>query len=223
MDFFFAFLLLEVIIRIKTLRNVLMAIRNPFKELVLTMLLWIILVYFASIFLYSFFQSYLRFPNACQSLAICVATVFYEANKWDAGIGEYLNYVRVDVNNKNPLHPRFWYDQIFNLLVKVLLVEIVAGIIIDNFARLRTIETEMMYDMGNICTICGLKKDEIEKLSPSGWSFDDHINVDHNLFNYVHYIISLFKKDRVEYTGTESYIGEMVFEQKDITWFPSGK
>ena len=44
-NFFFSFLLLEIIVRFKTLQNVLVSIKKPYKELFLTFILWIILIY----------------------------------------------------------------------------------------------------------------------------------------------------------------------------------
>lgn len=119
---------------------------------------------------------------------------------------------------------RFWYDQLFNLLIKILIIQMVAGIIIDNFAKLRNEEMEMINDMKNVCTICGLKREDIEKIYDKyGKTYDNHIKKDHNIFYYIYYIIYLHKKDNTEFTGMESYIYEMVFKQKDITWFPIDK
>ena len=50
--------------------------------------------------------------------------------------------------------------------------------------------------------------------------YTDHIIRDHHIFNYIFYIIYLFKKDKTEFTGIESYVYELAFNQKDITWFP---
>jgi hypothetical protein len=223
-DFYFAFLLLEVITRFKTLKNVIMAIRNPIKELFLTFLLWIMLIYFFAVIAYANFRNDFKSETDCPDLVRCLATIFYESNKYDNGISLYLKPIPVGSENRNPLTARFFYDQLFNLIVKILIIQMVAGIIIDNFAKLRKEEMDMIKDMNTICTICGLKKDDIEKVYDKyGRSYEDHMQKDHNIFNYIFYIIYLHKKDKTEFNGMESYVYKMAFLEKDITWFPIDK
>jgi hypothetical protein len=100
----------------------------------------------------------------------------------------------------------------------------IAGIIVDRFAMLRKEETDMVYDMHNKCTICGLKKEDIEKIYDIyKKNYNTHTKYDHNIFNYIYYIIYLNIKRKTEFTGMESYVYQMVFKQKDITWFPIEK
>jgi len=224
-NFFFSYLLLEIVTRFKTLQNVLVAIKNPYKELILIFILWIILIYYFSIIGYVWFRD-TEFPRPdkdCNSLLKCVATIFHQNNRMDNGISGYLK-PRNKYPSKNPFTWRFFYDEIGNLMLKILIVNMISGIIIDNFAALRRSETEMIYDMNNICTICSLKKDKIIKVYKSyGKDYSTHQNVDHFVFNYIFYIIYLYKKEKTELNGMESYIYESAFIQKDITWFPSKK
>lgn len=220
---FFAFLLIEVIIRIKTLKNILMSIKMPAKELILTFILWLVVIYFFTIFAYAFFIDEFREPNDCSSVLRCFLTFVYQTNKNDNGIGDYLIPVKFD-KNRNPFNGRFWYDQLYNIIVKILIIQMIAGIIIDNFAKLRDEDMERKNDMKNICTICGRKRDEVEKIYENySLTYNDHIKYDHNIFNYIYYIIFLHYKDKTEFTGMESYIYNMVYNQKDITWFPHDK
>jgi hypothetical protein len=80
-QFFFAFLLLEVFSRFKTLRNVIMSIRGPIKELSLTFILWIILIYYFSLLAYNFFRDSFFDPQVCETLFRCLVTIFYENNR----------------------------------------------------------------------------------------------------------------------------------------------
>ena len=224
-NFFFSYLLLEIVTRFKTLQNVLVAIKNPYKELILIFILWIILIYYFSIIGYVWFRE-TEFPRPdkdCNSLLKCVATIFHQNNRMDNGISGYLN-PRNEHPSKNPFTWRFFYDEIGNLMLKILIVNMISGIIIDNFAALRKSETEMIYDMNNICTICSLKKDKIIKIYKNyGEDYSTHQNIHHFVFNYIFYIIYLYKKEKTELNGMESYIYESAFIQKDITWFPSKK
>ena len=224
-NFFFSYLLLEIVTRFKTLQNVLVAIKNPYKELILIFILWIILIYYFSIIGYVWFRDS-EFPRPdkdCNSLLKCVATIFHQNNRMDNGISGYLN-PRNEKQGKNPFTWRFFYDEIGNLMLKILIVNMISGIIIDNFAALRKRETLMIYDMNNICTICSLKKDKIIKVYKNyGKDYYIHQNVDHFVFNYIFYIIYLYKKEKTELNGMESFIYESAFVQKDITWFPIKK
>ena len=224
-NFFFSFLLLEIITRFKTLQNVLVAIKNPYKELILIFILWIILIYYFSIIGYLWLREN-HFPRPdkdCNSLLKCVATIFHQNNRMDNGISGYLNPRNLKPS-KNPFTLRFFYDEIGNLMLKILIGNMISGIIIDNFAVLRKSETEMIYDMNNICTICALKKDKITKIYKNyGKDYNTHQNIDHFVFNYIFYIIYLYKKEKTELNGMESYIYDSAFIQKDITWFPNKK
>ena len=223
-EFFFAFLLTELVLRIKTLKNILMAIKKPFKELILTFLLWLILIYIFTLIAYTFFVDQFNIISECQSVFKCFATIFYQTNKNDNGIGDYLISIDLSATNRNPVPARFWFDQLYNLIIKILIIQMIAGIIIDNFAQLRNEETEMLNDMKNICSICGQKRNEIEKIYEIyGLDYNYHIKVDHNIFNYVFYIINLHFKDKTEYNGMESYVYNMVYIHKDIAWFPYNK
>ena len=224
-NFFFSYLLLEIVTRFKTLQNVLLAIKNPYKELLLIFILWIILIYYFSIIGYIWYRDS-EFPvpdKDCNSLLKCVATIFHQNNRMDNGISGYL-IPRNEKQNKNPFTWRFFYDEIGNLMLKILIVNMISGIIIDNFAALRKSETKMINDMNNICTICSLKKDKILKVYKNyGKDYDTHKNNDHYVFNYIFYIIYLYKKEKTELNGMESYIYESAFIKKDITWFPIKK
>ena len=224
-NFFFSYLLLEIVTRFKTLQNVLLAIKKPYKELILIFILWIILIYYFSIIGYVWFRES-EFPRPdkdCNSLLKCVATIFHQNNRMDNGISGYLNK-RNDKPSKNPFTWRFFYDEIANLMLKILIVNMISGIIIDNFAALRKLETKMINDMNFVCTICDLKKDKIIKVYKNyGKDYSSHIKCDHNIFKYIFYIIYLYKKEKTELNGMESYIYEYAFIKKDITWFPRKK
>lgn len=49
-----------------------------------------------------------------------------------------------------------------------------------------------------------------------------HIKKDHNMWDYVYYIVHLKSKPSSDLTGTESYILEN-FEQREIIWIPRMK
>lgn len=70
--------------------------------------------------------------------------------------------------------------------------------------------------MKNKCFICDIERDDFEK---EAVSFDNHIKYEHNLWNYVYFIIYLKSKDPLDYNGTESYIAKKL-EKGELSWFP---
>jgi len=46
-----------------------------------------------------------------------------------------------------------------------------------------------------------------------------HVKNDHNLWNYLYFLVYLHRKDATEYTGLESFISEMI-EEKDWSFMP---
>lgn len=92
----------------------------------------------------------------------------------------------------------------FFLLVKIILYNILFGVIIDTFAQLRNAKNFMDDDKRNKCFICNFDRFVFDKETEGG--FMRHISKDHNLWFYVYYIVHLQSKDPTEFTGIESYV-----------------
>lgn len=41
-------------------------------------------------------------------------------------------------------------------------------------------------------------------------SFEEHINLEHNIWNYLYFIVLLREKNKTDYTGPESYVAHMM-------------
>jgi len=150
--------------------------------------------------------------------------MLYQTNRNDDGVGSY--FIPQDINqiNTNPFTIFYIYNVLFTLIIKIVVIQMVGGIIVDNFAKLRDLESDMVYDINNVCSICGNKRVDIEKIYDKyGKTYIDHIKNDHAPINYVFYIYYLSKKDNTEFTGMESFVYNLVFNEKDITWFPENK
>lgn len=99
------------------------------------------------------------------------------------------------------------------------MLNMVAGIIIDEFGALKENLTERLEDMRQTCFICGIDRDMLER-SKNGFSF--HYKKEHNMWDYIYYKAYLIKKPETEYTGTESFVHEKI-EEMDLDWFPIRK
>lgn len=92
----------------------------------------------------------------------------------------------------------------------------VAGLIIDEFALLKEKNYRRDQDMKNLCFVCGIERDKLEKLSVG---YQGHYKKEHNMWNYVYYYAYLRDKNCTEYTGTESYVADLI-QNLDLEWLP---
>lgn len=72
--------------------------------------------------------------------------------------------------------------------------------------------------MESNCFICGIGKDYFDKV-PHG--FDTHVMQEHNLANYMFFLMHLINKPDTEYTGQETYVWNM-YQQRCWDFFPVG-
>ena len=79
----------------------------------------------------------------------------------------------------------------------------IQGFIIDAFGALRDQMQGVEDELENNCFICGIGKDYLDKV-PHG--FDIHVEKEHNLANYLFFLMYLINKDETEYTGQETYV-----------------
>jgi len=54
---------------------------------------------------------------------------------------------------------RFIFDNVFNVILVILVVEIISGIIIDTFGALREEHNKITDSIENKCMICGKNRD----------------------------------------------------------------
>merc|ERR1711935_663262 len=75
-------------------------------------------------------------------------------------------------------------------------------------------ESKMCHDM----LTCFVFKDYLDSV-PHG--FDIHVQKEHNLANYLFFLMYLIGKDPTEYTGQETYVWDM-YKQRCWDFFPAG-
>lgn len=101
-------------------------------------------------------------------------------------------------------------------MINIILLNIIFGIIIDTFSELRDERQLLEHDMNNICFICGREKYEFE-LRGSGWT--EHMQLEHNAYAYLAFIIHIRRKPLNECNGIEKYVKNKM-KIHDITFFP---
>jgi hypothetical protein len=107
----------------------------------------------------------------------------------------------------------------YDLAIRFVLLNVVRGITVDTFSELRELKLERLRDTRETCFICGIDKQifDRDKISKG---FRHHIQHEHNLWNYIFFIIHLFEQDKDDDDGLEQYVRRCV-AGNDITWIPS--
>ena len=154
---------------------------------------------------------------------------------WDTMISCYFNMISFglrmgggigdvsipeDLHSSKAYHTKLIFTASFHIIVIVIMLNIVFGIIIDTFAELRDEKKSIFEDQEDKCFICNMEKYVFYE--GTGEGFEPHIANDHNMWNYIYYLIHLETKDPTEFTGVESYVKDK-YEKEDITWFPLHK
>jgi hypothetical protein len=110
----------------------------------------------------------------------------------------------------------FAFNYAYNLLVILILAAVISGIIIDNFADMRTTLQETQDDMKSLCFICSTGKSTIER---SGTKWAKHIYFDHYMWSYARFLYYLHSTGSSDLTGPETYIHELV-KGLSFTFYP---
>ncbi|CAK4925818.1 unnamed protein product [Aphanomyces euteiches] len=226
---FYGYHLLDLVIMSPSLQNVVRAVTKPGRALVLTCLLGLCVMYFYSMLLFFFNQAAAtddeHHIQYCSTLLDCFLTVTHRGLINGGGIGDYLT---TSLNHPPPIHDRtaYWlrilYDLSFFVFVIVLLLNIIFGITIDTFSDLRLETNEREDLMKNQCFVCGLTRDVFDNhYMQQGISngFQKHMAEEHNMWNYLYFIVHLQSRDLTECTGPEAYVKSLL-DKDDVSWFP---
>ncbi|GFU98108.1 ryanodine receptor [Trichonephila clavipes] len=218
--FFFAAHLLDIAVGFKTLRTILQSVTHNGKQLVLTVMLLTIIVYIYTVIAFNFFRKFYvqeeedEVDQKCHNMLTCFVFHLYKGVRAGGGIGDEIEPPDGDDYETY----RILFDITFFFFVIVILLAIIQGLIIDAFGELRDQLQSVVDDMESNCFICGIGKDYFDKV-PHG--FDTHVQKEHNLANYMFFLMHLINKPDTEYTGQETYVWEF-YQKRCWDFFPVG-
>lgn len=219
-NFFFAAHLLDVAVGFKTLRTILQSVTHNGKQLVLTVMLLTIIVYIYTVIAFNFFRKFYvqeeddEVDKKCHDMLTCFVFHLYKGVRAGGGIGDEID----EPDGDDYEAYRILFDITFFFFVIVILLAIIQGLIIDAFGELRDQLDSVKENMESNCFICGIGKDYFDKV-PHG--FDTHVQQEHNLANYMFFLMHLINKPDTEYTGQETYVWNM-YQQRCWDFFPVG-
>lgn len=111
---------------------------------------------------------------------------------------------------------RWILDMVFFISVILLLLNMINGIIVSTFSAIREESEQKADDEENRCFICSIDKSEFEKRK---MSFESHIKNQHNVKDYINFIIYLRLTPNKDLDSNQGYIKECI-EERDINVFP---
>jgi hypothetical protein len=219
---FLSILLLDVVYRYRVLRNVLAAVVTNKKQLLMTAVLGFVIIYIYAFWGFlidrdMYYDSTIGTAgeNQCQSLWQCFLFTLNYGFRSGGGVGDVLQKVSF-TGDINLYYGRFLYDLSFFVIVVIIILNVIFGIIIDTFAQLRDMKSFIEEDMKTKCFICNQERSLFDRYS---YGFEKHQLEDHNVWQYIYFLIHLQVKDNTEFNGTESYCDEMI-KKEDISWIP---
>jgi hypothetical protein len=228
----YTFHLMDLIVQSPTLLNVVKAVTNPIQQLTMTTILGVMIIYIFAIFAFYFFQGAMlnndTGQNECGDVLTCFTMMLHKGLMMGGGIADYMSYELGHIPltmEPERFVMRIVYDMLFFIVVLVLLLNIIFGIIIDQFGELRDREVEVKKAMLNQCFICNIDKADLDENFQArniSNGFKVHILNEHNMWNYLFYSIYLFHKDITEYTGAEQFVANCL-KSEDMQWIPTGK
>ena len=215
--YYFVFCIIIAIIYVDNLMEVILAIWVPKDRIAWTLLLTLGVLYiYAALSFTQFRDDYSNnIPNSCDSVYNCLITISDQWYKNNA-LGGFLSMQSSAIVQNSTFKVnwgRFFFDLIFFIAVPTLLVNIVSGIIIDNFGERRSKRDELREYQLSRCFVWG-------KLDNDILDFSHHTKYLHNCWDYVYYIGILKNTEFKDLKdSTDIYVKKMI-ESNNSEWFP---
>jgi hypothetical protein len=233
-DTFVTFLLLDIVVKNSTTRDVLNAVIYPRKQLGMTLVLGLFVMYIFAFLIVSavlilvscvilmFFMQFWYYrhdmdgadvEHDCETLYKCLKVTMSYGVRMPGGIGDQMTHTLVG---------RYILDLMFFLIVLIVLLNVIFGIIIDTFGSLRAEKLERQRNTTDTCFTCGIDKQVFDRASNTPNGFKTHIKMDHNMWNYMYFIFYVWEQDKDDDDGLEQYVRRSI-AMNDIAWFPMNK
>ena len=159
-------------------------------------------------------ETYIQEPFCTSSLQCFLILINY-GTRSGGGIGDVLPLISFKYDY-NFFIARFFYDMTFFIIIIMIMGNVTFGLIVDTFGFLRDQTYEYENDRKNRCFICQLDRDGCLL---KNINFEEHTKNDHNLWNYVNFLIYLHLYNANDFNRTEGIVWDKLLE-KDYGWIP---
>ena len=190
-----------------------------FTYLVIYVYNWITILYMRETFdfgeIYDYQTGQYITEPFCHSSMQCLLVLINFGTRCGGGAGEVLPTVSYK-NSTNMFIGRFIYDMTFFIFVSTIMGNVTFGIIVDTFGELRDETYNYENDKNNKCFICQISRDGCLL---KNINFNNHIKHEHNLWNYVNFLIYLHLNNPNDFSRVEGIVWDKLIE-KDYGWIP---
>jgi hypothetical protein len=213
--------LLTVIKFVPTIKEIVIAFKLRFSQLLSMIGFLAILIYFYSnIGFYFLSDEFVKElgngekENLCATLLGCSVTYFNLGVRSGGGIGDLLDMK--PFRDTSTYWLRYLTDMLFYITVILLLLNMINGVIVSTFSQIREESNEKDEDINNKCFICNIDRVEFEKRKIG---FADHLRFEHNTKTYIRFLIYLKLTSEKDLDADQSFIIECL-KRRDISCFP---
>jgi Ion transport protein len=154
--------------------------------------------------------------DLCQDLQSCFWSTLNLGLRLGGGIGEGMDFYSYPQQNK--FFSKTLFDLLFFIMVKLVILNMVFGIIIDTFGGLRDRILKRKEILDTSCLICLNTKLKSQGTIPD---FKKHKEDDHDLWLYVYYVKYLKDKKRRDMTHDEQNVWNN-YRLGGTRWMPLG-
>ena len=220
----FAFLLLPIFFINRTLKILLISIKINYSQFLLTFFLAFFIIYIFSnmyFFFYNLdFKNKLDYynDNYCRTLIFSFLNALDNGLRARGGVGDSAERISF-LKNKNHYIGRLVLDDLFFLLIVIIMIDLIFCIILKSFDELRHRNQKYKSDKKDYCTICHCNR---KLLETKRINFNEHVQILHNEWNYIEYMISLKIQNIYDLNSINQYVRSKM-ERKDISWLPTYK
>jgi hypothetical protein len=211
---YFTLMLLDIVSNSSVLLSIIKSVTSPGASLGMVLYLFICTLVIWASFGVEHFNDMLLVPfwdeeiqkvnsESCSSTVSCFWFLLY--SQMAGSGGDIRQELRVASPGGGQYLARMAYDSIFFVWVGIILMNIIAGLMLDTFGAMRENEARRKDILSSECFMCGLLRTEY-----TTGSFEDHQREEHDPWLYVHYVAYLLAKDPTEDTGVESFVRSQV-------------
>ena len=190
-----------------------------FTYLVVYIYNWIAILYMRETFdfgdIYDYKTgSYISEPF-CHSSIQCLLVLISYGTRAGGGVGDALPTVSYK-NSTKMFIGRFIYDMTFFIFIINIMGNVTFGLIVDTFGELRDETYNNENDKNNKCFICQISRDGCLL---KNIDFNSHIKYEHNLWNYVDFLVYLHLNNPNDFSRVEGIVWDKLIEN-DYGWIP---
>ena len=150
----------------------------------------------------------------CHSSIQCLLVLINYGTR-GGGIADYLPDLSYKDNIKMFVG-KFFYDITYCIFVTMIMGSVIFSLIVDTFGELRDESYNYDYDKKNICFICQISRDGCLL---KNIDFNSHIKNNHNLWNYVYFLVYLHLYNPNDFSRVEGIVWDKLIEN-DYGWIP---